>query len=130
MEDCFFNSVVRGHHVYKAVWTPFVGETLTVHEEADNDHDAFAVSVKKSEMIVGHVPRSVSQIFTFFMRHGGTITCEVTGHRKFGNGLEVPCCYKLSSKPKHVKKALKLLLPHQTEDLDPSVCGTKEEQSN
>ncbi len=69
----------------------------------------YAAGVLKDGMTVGHVPREVSRIFTFFMRHGGTITCEITGHRKFGNGLEVPCCYKLSSKPKHIKKALQLL---------------------
>ena len=65
MEDYFFNSVVRGHHVFKAVWTPYTGETLSVHEECDNEHDSFAVSVKNGSIIVGHVPREVSRIFTF-----------------------------------------------------------------
>ena len=30
-------------------------------------------------MIVGHVPHEVS---TFFIGHGGSIICEVTGHRR------------------------------------------------
>ena len=32
-------SVVKGHHVYKAVWTPFLGEELSVQPEDHNDHD-------------------------------------------------------------------------------------------
>lgn len=111
MEDCFYHSVVRGHHVYKTVWTPYVGEVLEVQEELDNHHDSYALCILKAGIIVGHVPREVSRIFTFFIRHGGTITSEVTGHRRPGKGLEVPCCYKLSGKPKHVKKAVKLLHP-------------------
>ena len=36
----------------------------------------FAVSFEKAGMIVGHVPHEVST------RHGGSIICEVTGHRR------------------------------------------------
>ena len=32
-------SVVRGHHVYKSVWTPVSGEELAVAPEANNSHD-------------------------------------------------------------------------------------------
>ena len=38
-------SVVRGHHIYKNVWTPFVGEVLHVEQEAHNPEDCFAVAV-------------------------------------------------------------------------------------
>ena len=38
-------SVVRGHHVYKHVWTPEIGEELSVKKEPGNLHDDFAVSV-------------------------------------------------------------------------------------
>ena len=38
-------SVVRGHHVYKAVWTPFVGEILDARREDENSHDRHAVAV-------------------------------------------------------------------------------------
>ena len=40
--SCLF-SVVRGHHVYKAVWTPFLGEILTAIAEPGNNHDRHAV---------------------------------------------------------------------------------------
>ena len=32
-------SVERGHHVYKCVWTPVNGEELCVMPEDNNDHD-------------------------------------------------------------------------------------------
>jgi hypothetical protein len=37
----------------------------------------------------------------------GSTTAEVTGHRKFGHGLEVPCCYTFTGKPKYIKQAKK-----------------------
>ena len=38
------NCVVRGHHVYKHIWTPGIGEELSVEKEPGNLHDSFAVS--------------------------------------------------------------------------------------
>ena len=90
-------SVVQGHHVYKRVWSPVVGEILQLSCEEDNDHDRFSVSVMKAEFVVGHAPRRLSCTVWHFLRHCGKATCEVTGRRKFGNGLEVPCLYSISS---------------------------------
>ena len=45
MEFSFqMESVIRGHHVSKTVWTPFVGEVLSLSPESGNEHDRFAVS--------------------------------------------------------------------------------------
>ena len=33
------SSVVRGHHVYKAIWMPHVGQYLQLSCEEDNKHD-------------------------------------------------------------------------------------------
>ena len=52
-------SVVRGHHIYKTVWTPVIGEELPVEREEDNQHDQHAVAVVKNGDIVGHMPRSI-----------------------------------------------------------------------
>ena len=55
---CVLQSVVRGYHIfYKAVWTPSVGEVLPVSREPGNGHNRYAVYVKRSGEIVGHVPR-------------------------------------------------------------------------
>ena len=38
---------INGHHVYKEVWIPEVGEKLSVLMEPDNRVDKFAVCVEK-----------------------------------------------------------------------------------
>ncbi len=45
MEELSKVSVVRGHHVYKEVWTPVV---FTV---PDNSHDKRAVAIFKEELL-------------------------------------------------------------------------------
>ena len=37
---------MRGHHVYKSVWTP-VGEELNLEHEESNEHE-YAVAVRKN----------------------------------------------------------------------------------
>ena len=110
-------SVIRGHHIYKTVWTPFIGETLSLRIEDGNEQDSFAVAVIKNDNIVGHAPRQFSRVFYFFLSHDGTIDAEITGHRKFGCGLEVPCLYTLTGKPKFIKRAKKRVKAKQLKTL-------------
>ncbi len=103
-------STVRGHHVYKATWTPVIGEELTVTPEESNNHDHHAIAVMKDDEIVGHVPRELSRILYFFLRRSGSrVSCEITGRRKFGVGLEVPCVYKINGPSKCIEKLKRLL---------------------
>ena len=81
-------SVIHGHHVYKAIWTPIVGEILNLEQEIWNSHNLFAITVKKGATIVGRVPREHSKIYWNFLQRGGLIRCEVTGRRQLGKGLE------------------------------------------
>ena len=83
---CSLESVICGHHIYKQIWRLLFGEILTLEPEEGNNRDKF-VSLLKDATVVGHVPR---EMFWHSLRHGGTITCEVTGGRKRGKGLEVP----------------------------------------
>ena len=54
-------SCVRGHHVYKQVWAPFIGEELVCKKENGNEHDPYAVAVmQRSTIIVGQVPTKMS----------------------------------------------------------------------
>ena len=85
MEDnavLLHESVIRGHHIYKSVWSPRVGEIVSVDREHGNSHDRHAVCLLKGSSIIGHAPRELAKYFWFFLGHGGTITCEVTGSRK------------------------------------------------
>ena len=79
-----FESSIRGHHIYKNVWTPSIGESLSLALESVNSHDRFAVSLVKDERVVGHVPREVTRIFFYLMQRHETISVEVTGHRRYG----------------------------------------------
>ena len=46
--------------MYKAVWTPTIGEHLCVQREPRNAHDRRAVAVLTSEdTLVGHAPREI-----------------------------------------------------------------------
>ena len=105
-------SVVRGHHVYKVVWTPVIGELLPLRAEDNNEHDAHAVAVIKDSDVVGHVPRSISRVVWFFLERGGNIICRITGKRKMGVGVEVPCVYIFSGSTKAVTKLSRLLCEH------------------
>ena len=109
MSSANFESVVRGHHIYKSIWNPAVGERLDVSIERDNAHDRYAVSVQRDSVIVGHVPREVAKVFKAFITHGGEVACEVTGRRKRGNGLEVPCVYHFKGKDKIIVGIMQLL---------------------
>ena len=51
---------------------------------------------------MGHVPREFSRVFWHFLNHGGKVSCEVTGKRKHGKGLEVPCVYKFLGSEKMI----------------------------
>ena len=101
-----FSSVIRGHHVYKIVWSPVLGEVLETRPESGNEHDRYAIGIVECGEIVGHVPQ-VSRTFYYFIQHNGTITAEVTGHRKLGKGLEVPCNYILTGRYRHIEQAKK-----------------------
>ena len=58
--------------MYQNVWTMSVGEVLRCVKEPRNREDPYAVATKTSTsgMVVGHVPRSVSCIFS-------TILCQI-----------------------------------------------------
>ena len=91
-----FPSAVRGYHVYKDVWAATEGEVLPCSRELHNLRDPYAVAIKKGSTIVGHVPRTISAVCSMFMRRDGTISCRVTGSRRYSSdlpqgGLEIPC---------------------------------------
>ena len=48
--------VVKGYHIYKAVWMPVIGEELHTKLEKDNEH---AVAVILDGCIVGHLLRTI-----------------------------------------------------------------------
>ena len=90
------SSCIRGYHIYQSVWVPAIGELLECNREIRNAMDRYAVSVTKNNEIVGHLPKKISTLCSLFLRRGGSISCEVTGSRRYSRdleqgGLEIPC---------------------------------------
>ena len=54
---------IKGHHVYKDIWTPKQGKQLDILMEPDNQMDKFAVCVKSNEKIKGHLKKGTSGRF-------------------------------------------------------------------
>lgn len=105
-ESYTLSSCVRGHHVYKDIWSPFVGQEIDVKIEPMNPRDAYAVATLIDYIVyvvVGHVPIDFSKISWYFIHHGGQIKCTITGHCRLSDeaskGLEVPCSYTFLGKP-------------------------------
>ena len=68
--------VVRGHHVYKAVQTTFIGEILICRQESGNASNLYAVAVLKpassassSPMVVGMCHDRSQQHAVVFLGH-------------------------------------------------------------
>ena len=75
--------------------------------ELDNVHNKYAVKVLKNQAVVGQVPREISCYCSFVLNSGGTMVATVTGAREIrrGNGMEVPCKYKLKGPKTFLSKA-------------------------
>ena len=83
-DDTMFQyvSIIRGHYIYKNIWTPRIAEVLSVAEIIDtyiyiyiyiylccdpvNRHDRFAVAIFKTDVIAAHMPKAVSRIQNLF----------------------------------------------------------------
>ena len=114
METFGKESCVRGYHIYQEQWEAAIGEELECQRERGNAADAYAVSVIKEGVIIGHLPRRISRVCTLFIRRGGAIHCRVTGRRRYSSdllqgGLEISCYLSFEGEAKEIKKLVKLL---------------------
>ena len=48
-----------------------LGEILPCHRETANVSDRYAVAVLKDDVVVGHLPKKFSKMFSLFLRRGG-----------------------------------------------------------
>ena len=100
---------VCGYHIYQRVWDAAIGENLTCRQEPTNESDRYAVAVTKDGTVIGHLPRKVSRVCSLFLRRGGTISCVVTGPRRYSadlpqGGLEIPCKLLFTAKAREIDK--------------------------
>ena len=76
-----FDSIVRGHHVYKTIWTPVIYETLQVAREDMNEHDEYAVAITREDVLLGTY-QGKFQEDAFFLTHGTIIAESLATERK------------------------------------------------
>ena len=86
-----FETVIRGHHVYKQTWTPVINQVLQCEKDGRaeaQEHDSNAVvvylvttqsGVKKT--LAGHVPIELSHLLKYFLEAeaGNKLCAQVTG---------------------------------------------------
>ena len=93
------DSFVKGYHEYKNIWTPKVGETLSIKREAGNLVDKYAVWVKKNNETVGYLQIEKDEKFAktvfYFLRADEYGSCDVLIKGKpvnlgDGDGIQVP----------------------------------------
>ena len=114
-----FQSIIRGHHVYKSIWSPYAGETLMAYPDDRPEaleYNTFAVGIykikeKEKDMeeqkeLVGHVPVELSSLIYHFLNASSEnrMTVEVTGKRKQEVGLVVPAKFNALTKDKKQRK--------------------------
>ena len=101
---------IKGHHVYKDIWAPELGEHLEVQCEPENPVDKYAVCLKTSNgTIVGHLKKGKSgrvgkTIFYYLQSHPQVnCTANITDKRfNLGDseGLQVPCILQFTGERK------------------------------
>ena len=63
--------------IYMSIWTPSIGELLSLQVEESNRFDKHAVEVVKDGPVVGHIPRNISHISWYVLKSDGSITAEI-----------------------------------------------------
>ena len=77
------NCCVCGYHIFKSFWDAPIGSVLSAKHENDPQslvHDKYAIALIKSESVtVGHLPKFMSELSRFFVKHAEKVRCEITG---------------------------------------------------
>ena len=76
-------------------------------------HDKFAIALgNKDSVTLGHIPKFMSKLTYFFLKHGGHIKCKITGGKKHSKdleqgGLEIPARLTISNTNKKLTDVMK-----------------------
>lgn len=87
-----------------------MGEEFPCKREMSNSFDPFAVAVMRGDTVIGHVPRKISSVCSLFLRREGSITCQVSGSKRYSEdlaqgGLEITCLLRFEGGAKVTEKA-------------------------
>ena len=82
-------------HIYNwAQWTAEIGSILTREPEKRPGalvENRYTIAIISNNQTVGHVPKFLSKLTFFFLKHGGTLTVKVTGERRYSFDLAQGC---------------------------------------
>ena len=72
-------------YVHQGVWEPTRGDLFLRLHESENRHERYAMAVYRSDapgIVIGHLPKEISKMCYYFIRHDGKISGKVTGRRQ------------------------------------------------
>ena len=105
-----FNNGSDSRLIYSnwAQWTAEIGSILTSEPEERPGalvEDRYAIAIISNNQTVGHVPKFLSKLAFFFLKHGGTLTVKVTGERRYSfdlaqGGMEIAAEFIYKSEKK------------------------------
>ena len=85
------NCCVCGYHFFKSFWDAPIGSILSTKHEDDPQslvHDKYAIALINSEPVtVSHLPKFLSKLAHFFVKHARKIRCEITGSERHSSDL-------------------------------------------
>ena len=89
-----FTAAVRGFHVYRDIWLPYINETVKCLHEFGNTYYVFAIKCLKGNMIIGHLRREICRPIKYLLDRGTIVAATITSedYRKsplFQGGLEI-----------------------------------------
>ena len=77
---------IRGYHFFQSFWEAPVGSVLIAKHEDDPQsliHDKFAIAlVSNDSLTVSHIPKFMSKLTYFSLKHGENIKSEIIGGKK------------------------------------------------
>ena len=65
-------NIICDHYIYESVWSPTLGEIVSVDRKHGNTHDCHAICQLKGGLIISHAPRELAEYFWFFFGHSGS----------------------------------------------------------
>ena len=121
-----FCGPIRGHHIYKDIWLPRIGQVLCKPDSREEAlfHDKFALGVFVThggcDKLVGHVPIELSQLLYHFLttETENKLIAVVSGKRKWEIGLVVPAKFTAMTRRKKFAEILMDKLEQKKDIID------------
>ena len=86
------NCCVPGYHIFKSFWDAPIGSILSAKHEDDPQslvHPKHPIALINIESVtVDHLPKFLSKLAHFFVKHAGKIRCEITVSKRCYFDLE------------------------------------------